>query len=306
MVDQLRPMAESDLEFVLKWRNHEAVRNNMYTSHVISPEEHSAWWVRESVNEQSRHLIYEADDSPLGVVSFSSYTGSNGTATWAFYSGDTSKRGIGARMESLALDYAFNQLKLRRLECEVLSFNKPVVNFHRKFGFRVEGLLRQSYERDGEFFDVYKLAILKKDWEKSQENGSNRLKKTYSKNFTLTAEWVEEFAKVSGDYNRLHLDIDYAKMNGFDHTIVHGMLMGSIISSILANDYIGSGAIYISQTFNFLKPVLVGQEVSIDLKLLSQIGRCVTIETNVVVNGNLALKGEAELIIPNDGEPREA
>ena len=120
MTTLLRNMDKSDLETVLSWRNAESVRKNMYTHHLISQKEHRDWWNAQSVNPETRILICELEGEPLGVVSFTKYTGEGGTATWAFYSGNTSRRGIGRFMELAALDYAFEQLRVRRLECEVL------------------------------------------------------------------------------------------------------------------------------------------------------------------------------------------
>ena len=50
-------------------------------------------------------------------------------------------------METLALDYAFNELKINRLECEVLEFNSKVISFHKKFGFQEEGRKKQGVRK---------------------------------------------------------------------------------------------------------------------------------------------------------------
>ena len=40
----IRPMTQSDLDMVLAWRNHPAVRQHMLTQHIITPDEHHAWF----------------------------------------------------------------------------------------------------------------------------------------------------------------------------------------------------------------------------------------------------------------------
>jgi len=72
-------------------------------------------------------------------------------------------------MEILALDYAFNELGLHKLCCEVLAFNTPVVKLHEKFGFKVEGILRDQYHRDGQFIDIYRLGLLASEWERIRD-----------------------------------------------------------------------------------------------------------------------------------------
>lgn len=67
-------------------------------------------------------------------------------------------------MEVLALEYAFNEIGLHKLCCEVLAFNAPVIKLHEKFGFKVEGILRDQYKRDGLFIDIYRLGLLAGEW----------------------------------------------------------------------------------------------------------------------------------------------
>jgi 3-hydroxybutyryl-CoA dehydratase len=66
------------------------------------------------------------------------------------------------------------------------------------------------------------------------------------------------------------LDEDYAKSTRFGKTIVHGMLLSSFFSKIIAMDYPGEGSIYLSQTLNFLKPCYVGDTISVHIKLMNK------------------------------------
>lgn len=68
-------------------------------------------------------------------------------------------------MEFLMLDLAFITLDLHKLYCEVLEFNRPVITLHHKFGFETEGILKAQNFINGEFVNVYRLAILKNQWE---------------------------------------------------------------------------------------------------------------------------------------------
>jgi acyl dehydratase len=77
---------------------------------------------------------------------------------------------------------------------------------------------------------------------------------------------VQNFAKVSGDCNRIHLDAEYAATTPFKKCIVHGLLTGSMFSELLGNTF--PGVIYISQTLNFLAPVYIGEEVEARLEII--------------------------------------
>ena len=75
---------------------------------------------------------------------------------------------------------------------------------------------------------------------------------------TITEEDIELFAKVSGDYNPIQLDEEYAKKTPFGQRIAHGALTASYISGILGNDLPGPGAIFTHLEMRFRRPVFIG------------------------------------------------
>ena len=46
---------------------------------------------------------------------------------------------------------------------------------------------------------------------------------------------VDDFAKISGDFNPLHMDEKYANTTSFKKRVCHGMLLASFFSSRLIN-----------------------------------------------------------------------
>ncbi len=90
----------------------------------------------------------------------------------------------------------------------------------------------------------------------------------YSKEFSFSFEQVKQFAELSGDTNPIHLDRDYATGLGFEDTIVHGFLTGSVISRILGTEFPGEGTIYLSQSLSFRAPVFPGEELLAQLEVL--------------------------------------
>jgi len=161
----LRVIEDDELECILGWRNAPSVRQNMYTRHEISLEEHLAWWNNVRSRQDQRYFLYENNGQPLGVVSFTQVHAKNANASWAFYASPEAPRGTGSRMEFLALEHAFGNMMLYKLHCEVLAYNKPVVSLHKKFGFSVEGILRGQHRVDDAYVDVIRLGILHSEWE---------------------------------------------------------------------------------------------------------------------------------------------
>lgn len=163
-IGALRSIADEELELMRSWRNAPSVRENMYTRHSISVEEHLAWWDRTRRREDQHYFMYELSGAPWGIVAFTGIDRTNSNAAWAFYAAPSAVRGTGTRMELLALDYAFSRLGLHKLYCEVLAFNTSVIKLHQKFGFQVEGIFRQQHKRDDAFVDIYRLGLLAEEW----------------------------------------------------------------------------------------------------------------------------------------------
>ena len=78
-------------------------------------------------------------------------------------------------MEFLALEHAFNEIRIHKLCCEVLAFNMPVVKLHKKFGFKIEGILRDQHKMDDAFVDIYRLGILKSEWNSNRDEILSKL-----------------------------------------------------------------------------------------------------------------------------------
>lgn len=79
---------------------------------------------------------------------------------------------------------------------------------------------------------------------------------------TFTHEDVQRFIEITGDVNPLHVDEDFAARTQFGHRILHGMLTASIFSTMVGMILPGTGAIYRSQTLNFLRPVAIGETLT--------------------------------------------
>ena len=83
----------------------------------------------------------------------------------------------------------------------------------------------------------------------------------------LLIEYNEEdiinFAKISGDYNPLHLDENYASKTQFGNRIVHGMYLGSLVSRLVGMELPGKRALLIKESLEFKKPVFIGDKLII-------------------------------------------
>jgi len=160
-----RPIEIKDKNLILQWRNSDRVRSNMYSDQLISQEEHEEWFTRALVDRNSVYLVFLYELRPIGFISFTNISAVRTRCYWAFYLGEVDvPRGSGTVMEFYALDYAFLTLKIRKLCCEVFSFNNGVIKLHRKFGFVQEGLFVEHYKKNEEYEDIVCLAKFASSW----------------------------------------------------------------------------------------------------------------------------------------------
>ena len=116
----------------------------------------------------------------------------------------------------------------------------------------------------------------------------------------VTDELVRKFAEVSGDYNPIHLDEEFAAKTRFGRRIAHGMLSGAFISAVLGNDFKDQKIVYLSQTMKFKAPVFLGDTITTTATVTSiredkGIVLLETICTNQ--NGEVTVKGESAVMV---------
>ena len=88
---------------------------------------------------------------------------------FCLYPPEIAGEGYGIAIEFVALNFAFDILKLHKLNCEVLDFNESVVKLHKKFGFIEEGRKRQQIFKNDRFVDVVMLGLLCSEWQIGKE-----------------------------------------------------------------------------------------------------------------------------------------
>ena len=117
---------------------------------------------------------------------------------------------------------------------------------------------------------------------------------------TVENEDVIGFAELSGDHNPIHLSEHFARKTRFGGRIVHGLYTASLISAVIGMRLPGPGAVYISQTLNFLGPVKISDviDVSVEVVELTEKGRRVRLHCECKVGDKVVLDGEGILSVP--------
>ena len=110
----------------------------------------------------------------------------------------------------------------------------------------------------------------------------------------------EDFAKISGDFNPLHMNEEYAKETKFKKRVCHGMLLGSFFSRLIGMYLPGKKALYFSQNLNFVEPCFIGDIVIVKGKIInkSESTKMIKIETTIKNNtGKLLVEGIAQVLV---------
>jgi 3-hydroxybutyryl-CoA dehydratase len=111
---------------------------------------------------------------------------------------------------------------------------------------------------------------------------------------TITTDDIQTFGDLSGDYNPLHFNDEWAKTTMFGGRIAHGLLSASFISTVIGMKLPGPGTIYLSQSMKFMRPVRIGDTITarVEVAALNDEKKRVTMKTvctnqdqEVVVDG---------------------
>jgi acyl dehydratase len=118
----------------------------------------------------------------------------------------------------------------------------------------------------------------------------------------IDAAALAAFAALSYDDNALHMSDEFAREHGFPGRVAHGMLSLATISRLIGTQLPGPGALWISQEFQFVTPVYVGNTIAakVTVQSVSSAARIVTLQTEVhnLSTKNVVLRGTAKVRMP--------
>jgi 3-hydroxybutyryl-CoA dehydratase len=87
------------------------------------------------------------------------------------------------------------------------------------------------------------------------------------RNVRVSAEMVDRFASLSGDYSPIHMSDAAAQQRGFAARVVHGMLLASLVSEVIGMELPGEAGVIQDTQFAFRKPCHPGDEITIEVQV---------------------------------------
>lgn len=173
----LRPFEEKDCEIMFEILNEPDLKK--LTGSVTSDEEAYAapqpeerekirqWYMTR--NEQNNRLdlavVYIESDQVIGEVVFNEYDEETGNVNFrVLLSKSICNKGVGTEAVSMFIQYGMEELELHKISLEVYSFNPRAERVYQKAGFKLEGIKREEFLYNQEYFDTKIYGLLKADY----------------------------------------------------------------------------------------------------------------------------------------------
>tara|TARA_B110000467_G_C18175444_1_gene397578 strand:+ start:250 stop:675 length:426 start_codon:yes stop_codon:yes gene_type:complete len=116
----------------------------------------------------------------------------------------------------------------------------------------------------------------------------------------ITETMVHQFANISGDFNSLHMDNEFAKTTKFGKRVCHGMLLGSFFSRLVGMYIPGLNALYLSQSLKFISPCFIDDKIIVRGTVIrkSERTKIITLQTLILnTNDKILVDGECKAVV---------
>lgn len=168
----LRPRdKQTDLEKCLVWFNDAEITRYLTIRFPVTRLQEEEWFERKKENDVGLGITTK-EGLLIGGIGLHNIDYLNGRTEIGIIIGDKNywSRGFGFDAEMMILNYAFNELNLRKITHSAYCLNIKSVKLARKCGGVKEGILRKHTFKDGGYLDMVIFAIFKNRWCKAWEN----------------------------------------------------------------------------------------------------------------------------------------
>ncbi len=124
-----------------------------------------------------------------------------------------------------------------------------------------------------------------------------KIESAYSFTRVIKRKDILDFANLTGDRNKIHVDEIYGNNSQFGQNIVHGMFIGSLFSTLVGIYCPGENSLYLNQTLNFRLPVFADDEVEVKGTVIAKSDslKIITLRTEIFKNSKVVVSGEAKV-----------
>jgi len=164
----LRSVEKEDLKLLRDWRNIPEFRKNFREVRELNLSNQEKWFEKSCVNNPNDFMfIVERleDKKAIGAVGLLYINWIIRSADFSFYIGEDESyidnKGYADDAAKLLINYGFKSLNLHKIWMELYEYDKIKLDFFtNKFGFEVDGKLRDNCFENGKYWDSYFLSLL--------------------------------------------------------------------------------------------------------------------------------------------------
>lgn len=164
----LRGLDKDDLDRCLRWINDPAITSTLTMRFPMSRTQEESWLLSHYKDRSDLPLaiVINERDQHIGNCGLHRIDYVNRNAEFGIMIGEVDQWGKGYAVEAarLIIDYGFKQLGMHRIFLHVYSHNLRAQRVYAKVGFINEGTLRESYFRDGRYYDTLIMGIMESEW----------------------------------------------------------------------------------------------------------------------------------------------
>lgn len=162
----LRAFEPDDYKTSIHWRRDDAIWSMLGGPKYFVSEAYEKKWIENEIfnsRDVKLAVCLVESNKHIGNVYFTDINQINQSCHSHVLIGEKDYWGKGYAKEALLLgiDYMINQRNIRRFEAKILESNIASLKMHQKCGFEIEGLLRQSVYKDGQFHNQYIISLIK-------------------------------------------------------------------------------------------------------------------------------------------------
>lgn len=164
----LRPWEAEDADWLYQSVNNDVEGRQLTGTPTAFSRVQIAGYIERQAGDPSRAsfaVARQEDDALVGEVVLNAIDGRNRNANFRiFIDGLYTGQGYGTEATRLILDYGFGMLNLHRIELDVYTINPRALHVYEKVGFVQEGVKRQNWYYDHQYYDSIVMSMLEDDY----------------------------------------------------------------------------------------------------------------------------------------------
>ena len=162
----MRPLEREHLERCVKWFNDRDVTYYLGREQPLTMAEEERWFAEYRSKVDEEIYAIEVGGNHIGNVGLHGIDRANRKANLGIVIGEKDywSKGLGTVAMRTVLRYAFEQLRLHKVNLDVIDYNERAIHVYERCGFVKEGVRREELWKRGRFVNLVRMSILENEF----------------------------------------------------------------------------------------------------------------------------------------------